>query len=153
MTVRLLTWPIRVNTVVPLKAALRARASSNDYSLVKPSQTDRYLKIIVIVIKVGRVKKIEIWLTVFLSIFYRGLLTWPNKDDQKWPCKMTENAKDCKRFSTVLSKVKTCLQYSEIWKVIFGHTHTRCNIYSCHFLSNINKKIITFTVFSFGHLN
>ena len=27
-----------------------------------------------------------------------GLLTWPNKDDQKWPCKMTENAKDCKHY-------------------------------------------------------
>ena len=28
----------------------------------------------------------------------RGLLTWPSKDDRKWPCNMTKNAEDCKRY-------------------------------------------------------
>ena len=27
-----------------------------------------------------------------------GLLTWPNQDDQKCLCNLTENAKDCKRY-------------------------------------------------------
>ena len=35
---------------------------------------------------------------LLLNNYARGLLTWPNKDDRKWPCNMTENAEDCKRY-------------------------------------------------------
>ena len=35
----------------------------------------------------------------------RRLLRWPNKDDRKPPCKMTESAEDCKRYA------EDCKQY------------------------------------------
>ena len=37
------------------------------------------------------------------------------------------------QYSEVWKKVYLCLQYSE---VVFGHTHTCHNVYSCHFWSN-----------------
>ena len=45
--------------------------------------------------------------------FERGLLTWPNKDDRKCPCKMTENAEDCKRYYLSLTENQDCKRYDE----------------------------------------
>ena len=45
-----------------------------------------------------------------------GLLTWPNKYDRKWPCNMTENAEDCKRYFFLtlnLTKNDNCKPYDE----------------------------------------
>ena len=49
-------------------------------------------------------------------------LTWPKKDDRKQPCKMTENAEDCKRnyfFTLNLTEYNNCKHYGKIeydWK-------------------------------------
>ena len=93
-----------------------------------------------------------------------GMSRWPNKDDQNPPCKMTKNGKGLEtllffsftfyfllwiwpKMTTVNvystfnyeNKVNICLQYSE---VVFGHTHTRCYVYSCRFWSNLMSKKI-----------
>ena len=74
---------------------------------------------------------------------------------------------DCKRddfFTLNLTANDNCkpyeeyvylpyLQYSHLWKVVFGHTYTRRNVYSCHFRSYLKSKKVTFTVLGiFSHL-
>ena len=43
-------------------------------------------------------KKLTKWKLGRILGSKRGLLTWPKKDDQKQPCKMTKNAEDGKRY-------------------------------------------------------
>ena len=42
----------------------------------------------------------------------RGLLTWQNKDDRKWPCNMTKNVEDCKHYVTTVN-VTTSVRMTE----------------------------------------
>ena len=72
-----------------------------------------------------------------------------------WPC--FHNLQYCKHTLTFDSTVNICLQYRLLWKqgqymftvlskvntclqFIFGHTHTRRNVYSCNFRSNFVSK-------------
>ena len=50
----------------------------------------------------------------------RGLSTWPSKDDQKWPCKMTENAENCKRYFFLFKYLKSTTRF-KVWSSSEGY--------------------------------
>ena len=79
----------------------------------------------------------------------RGLLTWPNKENLKWPCNMTENAEDCKRYiflQGIWPKIRTVNIYEMKGpnKLIETETETSMTMFTV--LRSMNQRVYRYTV-------